>query len=351
METMTVFDRSHVAAFVTRRWAPATTPLLDIRPLRGGLESPAVCEVSARFPGSGDRLRQESFVVKLLEGQPVREAGVYRDLVARSADDLAPALLDVEHLGPDRCLLFLEKIRPANRWPWRDTAAARSLLKRLARLHTAEPPDLVAAFLPPWDYEGELLDRAATSLTALENLSREADLLSLRRFLPALRRTVERLPEMRRELLGFPPLGRAVLHGDVHPGNAMIRRKRMEDQPVLLDWGRARIGSPLEDVASWLRSLGFWEPEARRRHDTLLAAYLAARGLPAQADRNTREAYWIAAASNVLAGALLVHLRTAGSQAAGSPARTRAELAAHDALRVIRRVDFCWVDQRPECRR
>jgi hypothetical protein len=342
METMTVFDRSHLAAFVERRWAPATPPLLSVRPLRGGLESPAVCEVRARFPGPGSRLRQEGFVVKLLEGQPVREAGVYLDLVARSAGDFAPALLDVEHLGPDRCLLFLERIRPINRWPWRDTAAARSLLKRLAWLHAVEPPDLAAAFLPSWDYEGELLDRAATSLAALENLSRAADLLSLRRFLPALRRTVERLPEMRRELLGFPPLGRAVLHGDVHPGNAMIRRKRMVNQPILLDWGRARIGSPLEDVASWLRSLGFWEPEARRRHDTLLATYLAARGLPAQADRSTREAYWIAAASNVLAGALLVHLRTAVSQAPGSPARTRAELAAHDALRVIRRVDFCW---------
>jgi hypothetical protein len=45
----------------------------------------------------------------------------------------------------------------------------------------------------------------------------------------------------------------------------------------LIDWARARRGSPFEDVASWLHSLGCWEPEARRRHDSLLTDVISTR--------------------------------------------------------------------------
>ena len=41
------------------------------------------------------------------------------------------------------------------------------------------------------------------------------DLLPLRRGLPALRRMVFALPDVRRHLLEFPLLGRTVIHGDV----------------------------------------------------------------------------------------------------------------------------------------
>lgn len=105
---------------------------------------------------------------------------------------------------------------------------------------------------------------------------------------------------------------------------------------MLIDWGRARIASPLEDVSSWLQSLGFWELEARRRHDTLLAAYLSSHGLDRRLSSDFRTAYWLAGASNALAGALRYHLWVADS-AAEHPAREAAMRAVKDWLRVIRR--------------
>ena len=151
------------------------------------------------------------------------------------------------------------------------------------------------------------------------------------------------LPAIRAALLGAPPLGLAVIHGDVHSGNATVRGERGTERAVLLDWGRARLGSPLEDVSSWLQSLGYWEPEARRRHDTLLRRYLAVRGLPTHLGSDLRSAYWLASSCNALAGALRYHLVVADGWG-GAPSRARAEAAraARDHLRVIRRADAVW---------
>lgn len=77
---------------------------------------------------------------------------------------------------------------------------------------------------------------------------------------------------------------------------------------MLIDWGRARIGSPLEDVSSWLQSLGYWEPRARRKHDPVLVHDLAYRGVEGGLSEALRTAYWVAGASNALAGALEHHV-------------------------------------------
>jgi hypothetical protein len=76
-------------------------------------------------------------------------------------------------------------------------------------------------------------------------------------------------------------------------------------------WLAARPGAPLEDVSAWVQSLGHWEPQARRYHDTLVRQYLAARGLEPRLDRTFRRLYWIAGACNALAGALRYHFVTA----------------------------------------
>jgi hypothetical protein len=327
-----------LAAFVARCWGEPRGLRLEVRALRGGLESAGVAEVTARFFDARDRPRSAAFVVKALEGMPAREADVYQRLVAPLGGEIAPALLGIEREGPARCLLFLERVRPVRRWPWRDEAAARRLLERLAHLHATVAPE-VQEILSDWDYESELAERTRSAAEVLETLPREEDLAPLRRRLGSLRRLGEALPEMRRRLLAFTPLGRAAIHGDAHPGNALVRSG---ERPVLLDWGRTRLGSPLEDVSSWLQSLGYWEPAAKRRHDTLLAGYLTARGLPARADRDLRDAYWLAGASNALSGALLVHLWTARGAPSGSRQRAAAVQAAADALRVIRRADACW---------
>jgi Ser/Thr protein kinase RdoA (MazF antagonist) len=134
----------------------------------------------------------------------------------------------------------------------------------------------------------------------------------------------------------------AFLHGDVHAGNAVLHRDGEQPELILLDWGRARFGSPLEDIASWLQSLGYWEYEVRRRHDTLFRHYLEARNLPDRFTPELRNLYWFAASSNALAGALRYHLTVMGD-----PERTRHEQSASagaviDWLRIIRRADACW---------
>jgi hypothetical protein len=57
-----------------------------------------------------------------------------------------------------------------------------------------------------------------------------------------------------------------------------------------------------------VESLGGWEHEVRRRHDTLLRQYLVARGLPSALERTLRDAFWLASVSNSLSGALCFHL-------------------------------------------
>lgn len=342
MSTLAHLDQEALSAFVGRQaGGPVRELEMDVRPLRGGLESPAVARVGARFLDDRGKPQLLSFVVKRLEGEPAREAEIYETLLGSLARDFSPGLLGIDRMAEDRCLLFLEPIRPVRRWPWRETELAGLVLERLAQLHAEASFDGKELPLPSWDYEAELQRSARETLAFLAELPRDGDLLPLRRRLPALRRMVFALPDVRRHLLEFPRLGRTVIHGDVHPGNALVRLRNTQEWPVLLDWGRARIGSPLEDVSSWLQSLGYWEPQARRRHDTLLVRYLTARGLPPGLDRDLRDAYWLAGASNALSGALVYHLWR-GMAASGPNARAIALHAAGDCLRVIRRADTCW---------
>lgn len=340
--TSDALDPGALTAFVQRRIGGLARDLeMDVRLLRGGLESPAVARVGARFIDPRGRSRLLSFVVKRLEGGPAREADIYETVVAATARGFSPALLGVERTGQDGCLLFLEPVRAPQRWPWRETEWAARVLECLAELHGAPPHAARTSMLASWDYEAELLGTARRAVEMLEELPEERSLSPIRRGLPVLRRVAAALPAMRRHLLGLPGLGPTVLHGDVHPGNVLLRVRGGRPEPVLLDWGRARTGSPLEDVSSWLQSLGYWEPQARRRHDTLLVRYLAARGLPPRLDRGLRDAYWIAGASNVLAGALSYHVWRV-TEARADAERSRALDAAGDALRIIRRADACW---------
>jgi Ser/Thr protein kinase RdoA (MazF antagonist) len=153
-------------------------------------------------------------------------------------------------------------------------------------------------------------------------------------------RLVAALPEIRRVLLASAPHA-AWIHGDMHPGNVILRRGAAGAEPVLLDWARARPGSPLEDVSAWVQSLGHWEPQARRFHDTLVRAYLAARGLEPRLDRQFRRLYWLAVACNALAGALRYHVDTLG-QARTPAQRATALTLTRKWLRVIRRADASW---------
>jgi aminoglycoside phosphotransferase (APT) family kinase protein len=315
----------------------------EVCPLRGGLQAAAVARVRALAGGPGAPAAAVEFVVKRLAAGGAREAAVYEALADGSGPTAAPRLLHVQRDGDD-CHLYLEYVRPWRRWPWADPAVAGLALEQLARVHT----DLAGTGLAAgaaWDYEAELQASAAATLEALEAAAAGGGVAGLRPAVPAARRVLAALPALRRQLLEAAPAGLrpGLIHGDVHPGNVVVVRRAGALRAVLLDWGRARRGAPLEDVSSWLQSLGLWEREAARRHDTLFRRYLTARGLPDRLDRELRDAYWFAGAANALAGALRYQLAV-GTGWGNPPPRARADAAraARVGLRVLRRADACW---------
>lgn len=314
------------------------TVTVSARALSGGLESAGVAELTLRYVDSLGRRRVVRIVAKRLEGPSGRELAVYETVVAAHAAKLAPRLL---HAAKDArgVTLLLEAVRPERRWPWRNVALAALPLEGVAALHAAADPGVV---LPEWDYDGELEERASWAVEWLARLPRNHPLQPLRPFFPAVRRIGSQLRAVRRQLASGS-LPRAVIHGDLHPGNALVRRTTVGDRRIaLLDWGRVRIGSPLEDVSSWLTSVCRWEPVARQRHDSLLGVYLAARGHSATPTRALRESYWLAGACNAFSGALLHHVEHVTDTAAAPAARDSAARSARDWLRVIRRADAVW---------
>ena len=305
-----------------------------IVPLGGGLESSGTARVDVYKPD----LSASSFVVKLVPHEMARELHVYRALTRLRSAVSAPKLLGWHETGADGMYMFLEWVAPSDPWPWKDPEPTALVIEQLARVHASDTIDFADA-LKSWDYDGELLKSADATVqlyrTAFSNGVRPGN----RPMLRPLERVTNALPVIRRELAGF--LGTTVLHGDAHTGNAIIRRSGESNEAVLLDWGRARIGSPLEDLCSWLRSVSFWEPEARRLHDSLTKRYLGARGMALELTPQFRDAYWLAAACNGLSGALRYHLLVMCDPERSSNEQWWAARASADWLRAIRRADAC----------
>ena len=310
-----------LAAFIAERWAiPRQQLSIDLVPLQGGLDS-RVARATITAAGAGLRLSGR-LVVKELRGARRQEAAMYRLLLAHIADPPIPALLGARRAADDAEYLYLEDVAGAEEWPWTDVRLTAAVCRVLARLHQAPVP--VAA--PAAGYEAELRASAEETLRVAAN-ARDAAGTRYWRRLGDLQRVVRALPQLRAELLAR---GATLIHGDMHPGNVRLRGGT---EVVLLDWGRARTGAPLEDVAAWLQSVGCWEPEARRRHDTLLRAYCGGGPLPAA----FRREYWLAGASNALAGAVRYHLVVLNDPLSTDSLRYDAWRALRAWERVIRR--------------
>lgn len=283
--------------------------------------------------GRSGRIRR-SCVAKVLVSPEAREAAVYQHLYRHGLSGLGPRVFGV-HREEGRVVLLLQHLR-ARRWPWADERQCRAVLEQLALLHRARLAAPAAD--AEWSYEQELVTRAL-GLVGWLSTQRRSDLSAgLRRTFPAIRRLVESLPRIRHELLCAT--GAVLIHGDAHPGNVLVCSRR--SQALLLDWARARLGSPLEDASSWLMSLGCCEPGARRRHDTLLRTYLQASGGACVLSKELRQAYWLAGASNALAGALLHHLQSLADAERSRHDLFHAQRAAHGWMRVLRRAHAVW---------
>jgi Ser/Thr protein kinase RdoA (MazF antagonist) len=329
--------RPDVSASAAWTCNPTATRVL---PLRGGLESAAVARIAVSLRAV-DRRQHVTFVVKRLQGERVREAAVYRWLTAARCAHLAPACFAIEPAVDEGHWLFLEALRPVTPWPWRDLDHVSSVVDALADLHESGSAGAFTSSVPEFDYDAELRRRGRCTAETF-HAARTSGAAWLRPYGPALRRVLEALPAMRRQTAAASGFGWSVLHGDVHSRNLVICRRGPATRAVFADWGRARCGSPLEDVSSWLHSLGFWEPEARRRHDTLLKRYFERRGRRDALSRSIRDAVWLASATNALAGALDYHLWSMSRPAVTARQREAAAGAARDWLRIIRRADAVW---------
>ena len=317
---------SQVAAFISRRWCvPPGGFQVDVQPLHGGLESKVA---RAQVSGSeGHSSIPTRLVIKQLPAGLEREAEVY-EVLWRYLERPPVVRVYGREVSARTTYLYLEEAESSVSWPWREMQIAGAVCRALARLHDSQalPRESFA-----WDYEVEL----ARSAHATIELAREARDASGRRLWrrPAdLRRVAVALPRIRHRLLSGAP---AVIHGDMHPGNVILRGGA-NHEIVLIDWARARLGSPLEDVASWLHSLGCWEPEARRRHDTLMRIYLDARRPPQPFAPSVRVDYWLASASNGLSGAIRYHLAVLSDESTTEPARYDSERALIAWERVVR---------------
>lgn len=325
---------SSTKATVQLRWEELSDA--ELTRLDGGLEASSVVLIEPRSRTRRGRLR---LIAKRVAGRASREGAIYENL-RHTSHRIAPRLFSVEHLGRGQSILYLEALEAPATWPWRDLGTVSRVLEHAARLHTTIRVEEVHG-LPEWDYEADLVESGRSIVDLLASIPHGSPLASLRPAIPALRRLVLSARDWRAHLLGLPLLGRCLIHGDLHTGNVLFRERGRHRGPVLIDWGRSRIGSPLEDVSSWLQSLGYWEPVARRKHDTLLARYLVFRGVESGLSEELRTAYWLAGASNALAGALEHHVRQAlGTEDPGE--RQRALAAARDWLRILRRADARW---------
>jgi hypothetical protein len=333
--------RRSIRHFAARMGDGGHVTNLVLQRLAGGLESSFVLLVRATLHTRRAR-RALRFVVKGAPAAHAREVQVHQRCLPALPRRLGPLLLGSHQFEGTGVMMYFEEVRPRTRWPWANATAAGQTLDALAHLHQCHDDDVLAA-VGDWAYEPVLLERGRATLGALEEIPRRFLPYDLLRTLPSARRLVLRLPRLRGELLAHAPFGRAALHGDVHSGNAMLVEGGHGDEALLVDWARARLGSPLEDVSSWLLSLGLWEPEARRRHDTLLLRYVQTWGVVSRLDEGLRGAFWVAGASNGLAGALAYHLWTLGRALRGGvPSEIATALRPAQAwARVLRRADAC----------
>ena len=146
----------------------------------------------------------------------------------------------VQMFGRDVCgdatYLYLEHAASFSPWPWSDTALSAFVCRELAQLH--DSPSLSGEAFS-WNYEDELI-RSAEDTLGLAATARNSVGRRVWRRLGDLRRVVQALPRIRRRLLSEAA---TVIHGDMHPGNVILRRSGESVAVVLIDWARARIGS------------------------------------------------------------------------------------------------------------
>src|SRR5437660_465722 len=93
-------EPARLAAFVRRQCAmDMGRVLLDVQPLRGGLEAAAVARISAESAAEQGQRRTLTFVAKRLDGRGHRELAMYEFLAAARAPAI-PEFLGAQTVSP-----------------------------------------------------------------------------------------------------------------------------------------------------------------------------------------------------------------------------------------------------------
>ena len=124
--------------------------------------------VQAQLQGSTHRRQPVQFVVKVAATETHRKFALYHVLQATAAAGLTPRLLGTLHVDTVS-LLFLEWVRPVQRWPWRDISTAGLVLARVTRLHQWQWASVPEKALQ-WDYDAALRQSGYATLEALEHV-------------------------------------------------------------------------------------------------------------------------------------------------------------------------------------
>ena len=228
----------------------------NIRELRGGLDSSCVLHVRTIFRTRDRRVRSGSFVLK--RSQPGGAEGrVHVDVLPSSGLELAPTLLGFHQAEGEHVYMF-EYVRRSERWPWSASNNSRLVLDALAGLHGRRLTDFAA----DRSYELILVKGASRLQEHLEGIPRGSELGFARGSIPVVRRMAEALPRIRRRLLDNGLFGSTLIHGDVHSGNVLLRKRRNGVSPVFL------IGAGAGMVRRWktsVRGCNRWDFGNRRR--------------------------------------------------------------------------------------
>lgn len=190
---------------------------------------------------------------------PAREVAVYARLVGDGT--LAPRCHAAVADGRGEYWLLLEQVPGVELWQVADLDVWAAVAAWLAGLHDRLGHHRDDPELPLLRYDRAFYEQWPRRALAFAEPEQR----------PTLRKLAERHAAVVDALLAMP---QAVIHGDCHPSNVLVRTDSSDVEVRVVDWELAAVGPALVDLAALCAG---W-PEHER--SLLIAAYAEAAGAP-----------------------------------------------------------------------
>lgn len=235
-----------------------------------------VCTVHFRM--SNDERQSINIVRKTIPKRWPNEPKVYEELLPEVLISI-PRLYWVDHqVGTSA--LYLEYVQPVEEWPWQDISFHKLVLGQLARLHAHfwNQNDRLASVHWLSENSSAYYSRLFKTKTyqTISNLYKGQEHGVLGDLTSDLIASVENISRALQRILHFlHHQKRTLLHGDLHGENVLVGKDRHvnDGQVLIIDWDRARLGHPLEDLSRWIENFQWTAPEITPSRETLLHIY------------------------------------------------------------------------------